>query len=206
MKIIRVNYYPNYMRPHPNRIVFYAIMKLNMKRPTLSQKILLFLEENKDLYTMISRPYLWGKDYPKKNPKQSFYKAVYRLKEEGFLEEIEAKGERRYRATLKGKVKILRFFKKDKKWDSKWRIVVFDIPEKKKKMRNYFREKLYDLGFRKLQESVWISPYNIADKIGYLIEICNARNYVHYLLVEELDNRDALMNLFKLSGLDTTRK
>ena len=73
-------------------------------------------------------------------------------------------------------------------------------------MRNYFREKLYDLGFRKLQESVWISPYNIADKIGYLIEICNARNYVHYLLVEELDNRDALMNLFKLSGLDTTRK
>ena len=177
-----------------------------MERPNLSQKILLFLEENKDLYTMISRPSLWGKTYPKKNPKQNFYKAVYRLKEEGFLEEVVEKGENRYRATLKGKAKILRFLKKDKRWDKKWRVVIFDIPEKKKEMRNYFRRKLYELGFRKLQESVWISPYNIASEIEHLIELCNARKFVHYLLVEELDSKDVLMNLFKLSGSNTTRK
>ena len=176
-----------------------------MKKLTLTQKILLFIDNNQDLYTAISRPSLVGKDYPRKS-NQIFYNAVYRLKEEGCLEEIEKNGEKRYRATLKGKAKIFRFFKKDKKWDGKWRIVIFDIPEEKKKMRNFFRKKLYELGFRILQESVWISPQNIADKIEYLIELCDAKNYVHYLLVEELDNKDVLMKLFKLSGSKPNQK
>ncbi len=79
--------------------------------------------------------------------------------------------------------------------------MVFDVPEIKKEMRNFFREKLRDLGFRKLQESVWICPYNIASKIEELITLCEAEKYVHYLLVEEIDNRDVLMQLFKLSSI-----
>ena len=87
---------------------------------------------------------------------------------------------------------------KSKKWDGKWRIVIFDIPETKKIMRNFFREKLQWLGFKQLQESVWISPYNIADEVEELIEFCDAGNYVHYILVEEIDSRQVLMNLFKI--------
>lgn len=171
---------------------------------TLSQKILKFIDDNQDIYTMIARPALWGKDYPKHQ--KLFYDTIYRLKTEGCLEEVEKNGEKKYQTTLKGKVKILRFFKKDKTWDKKWRIVIFDIPETKKKMRNFFRKKLYELGFRILQESVWISPHNVADKIEYLIEICNAKTYVHYLLVEELDNKDVLMQLFKISGSKNIQK
>jgi len=169
------------------------------KKLTIVKDILLeTLDTAKDVYQILERPSLWGKDYPKRS-KKTIFDTVYRLEKEGYLQTVEEKGEKRYRATLKGKAKILRYLKKNKKWDGKWRIVIFDIPETKKKMRNYFREKLFDLGFRKLQESVWICPYNIADIVEELIQLCQAKPYIHYLLVEELDNKDVLMELFKIS-------
>ncbi|OGD56606.1 hypothetical protein A2V71_00175 [Candidatus Berkelbacteria bacterium RBG_13_40_8] len=173
------------------------------RKISLGERILLFLEKSDNLATLMSHPYLWGKDYPKK---RTFYQTVYRLKETGYLTEIEKEGRKKYISTLKGKIKILAYLKKDKKWDKKWRIVVFDIPETKKEMREFFRGRLHDLGFRKMQDSVWISPYNIADKVEELIEFCNAKKYAHYLLVEELDNRDVLMNLFNISEENTIQK
>lgn len=164
------------------------------------QKILLDAVDSAiDFHRMMSRPTAWRHDYYPTKKRKIFYNTVYRLEKDGYLEKIEKSGEKRYRATLKGKAKILRFLKIDKKWDGKWRIVVFDIPEKKKKMRNYFRNHLAAIGFRQLQESVWICPYNIADSVEELIALYEAEDYVHYLLVEELDNRAVLMNLFKLS-------
>ncbi len=183
------------MRPL-NSVVILKIMKINK---TLVQQIILdVLETSKDIYDIFQRPSMRDTGFTKPSRKV-VYNTVLRLEKEGYLRKVEKSGDKRYVATLKGKTKILRFLKKDKKWDGKWRIVVFDIPETKRKMRNFFREKLHDLGFRKLQESVWICPYNIADTVEELIELCNAKVYVHYLLVEELDNRDVLMKLFKLS-------
>ena len=164
---------------------------------TLVKEILLKAYETGEfLYDGFNNPYGW-ENYPKRS-KKTVIDTVYRLEKQGYLKKVEKQGRKKYIATLKGKAKILAYLKKDKKWDGKWRIVIFDIPETKRKMRNYFRNSLYDLGFRKLQESVWISPYNIADTVEELIELCNAKPYIHYLLVEELDNRDVLTKLFKL--------
>lgn len=173
-----------------------------MRKLTKTQKILIYLSEKglllkETLYNPSGFLYheLQIRD---RIERQSFYNIVGRLKREGYLEEIEENGRQKIKATLKGKFKILKFLRKSKKWDGKWRIVIFDIPETQRRMRNFFREKLQDIGYRQLQESVWICPYNISDKTEDLIELCNARKYIHYLLVEELDNKDVLMNLFKL--------
>lgn len=173
-----------------------------MRKLTKTQKILIYLVEKglilkETLYNPSGLLYheLQIRD---RIEMQAFYNVVGRLKREGYLEEIEENGRKKIKATLKGKFKILKFRRKSRKWDGKWRIVIFDIPETKKKMRNFFREKLQEMGFRMLQESVWICPYNIADKTEDLIELCHAREFIHYLLVEELDNKDVLMNLFKL--------
>ena len=147
------------------------------------------------LYEIYPKRY-GGRNLPRN--RQIVYNTISRLKKEGYLKEIETKGRKRYIATLKGKAKILAYLKKDKKWDGKWRIVVFDIPETERRMRNFFRKKLAEIGFRQLQESVWICPYDIADTVEELIVLCRAKPYIHYLLVEELDNRDVLMKLFKL--------
>jgi len=48
-----------------------------------------------------------------------------------------------------------------KPWDKKWRLVVFDIPEKNRLARDALRKKLKELGFAPLQRSTWISPLAI---------------------------------------------
>jgi len=170
---------------------------------TLVKGILLEVWETaKEINQMVNHPTAWLKGYARfetRSQKQILYSTIRRLENEGYLEEVENRGEKKYRATIKGQAKIWRYLRKDRDWDGRWRIVVFDIPETKKKMRNFFRDRLIDLGFRKLQESVWICPYNIASKVEELIALCEAETYVHYLLVEEIDNREVLLKLFKLS-------
>ncbi len=46
-----------------------------------------------------------------------------------------------------------------KKWDKKWRIVSFDIPESRKKVREYVRRKLSEYGYLRIQDSIWMYPY-----------------------------------------------
>lgn len=41
-------------------------------------------------------------------------------------------------------------------WDRKWRVIIFDIPNKRKQARDILRQRLKILGLRQLQESVWI--------------------------------------------------
>src|SRR3989344_2261550 len=45
---------------------------------------------------------------------------------------------------------------KSKTWDGKWRIVLFDIPEKYKKVRDALRYHIKKLGFHELQKSVFV--------------------------------------------------
>lgn len=52
-----------------------------------------------------------------------------------------------------------------KPWDKKWRVVIFDISERKKWQRDGLRAKLKDLGFGMLQESVWITPFPVANEL-----------------------------------------
>ncbi len=45
------------------------------------------------------------------------------------------------------------------KWDRKWRLVMFDIPEFRRKYRSAFSRKLRSLGLYQMQKSVWVCPY-----------------------------------------------
>jgi len=71
-------------------------------------------------------------------------------------------------------------------WDKKWRIVVFDIPEKKKKARDALRWELKKLGFKELQRSVWVYPYECKDAVDFLVEFFEIRNYVRLLEVAKI--------------------
>lgn len=48
-------------------------------------------------------------------------------------------------------------------WDGRLHIVTYDIPEKQKNVRDLFRVQLRRIGCAKLQESVWLTPYNPID-------------------------------------------
>ncbi len=50
-------------------------------------------------------------------------------------------------------------------WDELWRIVSYDIPEKNRNKRRLIRQNLYELGFKQLQRSVWLSPLSVDEYI-----------------------------------------
>lgn len=88
--------------------------------------------------------------------------------------------------------------KKPARWDNKWRIVIFDIPEKQRKLRDVFRKQLKHLEFHELQHSVWIHPYNCVGEIQYLIDFYNVSKYVHLLEATTLSNDQFLKKKFEL--------
>ena len=57
---------------------------------------------------------------------------------------------------------------KPKKWDYKWRILMFDIPEKSKLKREALRGKLKELGFTMVQRSIWVHPFPCHEEIKML--------------------------------------
>ena len=98
---------------------------------------------------------------------------------------------------LEGKIDELEV-KIPKTWDKLWRVVIFDIPEKKKKARDALRRKLKELGFLEFQKSVFIFPYECKDEIEFVVEVFGIRRYVRYLIDKEITNEEELLLKFKL--------
>jgi|SRR3989344_9479312 len=79
---------------------------------------------------------------------------------------------------------------KPDKWDGKWRLLMFDIPEKHKGVREGFREKLKKLGFLQFQKSVWIYPYTCEDELDFVGENLKIRQYLHLLTAKIENDKD----------------
>jgi DNA-binding transcriptional regulator PaaX len=71
--------------------------------------------------------------------------------------------------------------KRRKVWDKKWRIVIFDIPEKYRGVRNLLRKRLVELGFYKIQQSVFVIPYSCRREIKKLSELLQIHECVHFI-------------------------
>jgi CRISPR-associated endonuclease Cas2 len=87
-------------------------------------------------------------------------------------------------------------FKKPKRWDKRWRLVIFDIPEKDREFRDILRGHLQELGFKKLQHSVFVSPYPFEKAISELTGLYSAGKYVRVITAINIDNEKSLKNHF----------
>lgn len=141
----------------------------------------------------------------KKYKKETLYSAFWRLRKQGCIK-IERKGAQMYiRLTEKGRkmagwlqIDALKI-KKPKKWDGKWRLVIFDISQLKKLHRELFRGKLKELGFHKLQKSVWIIPFDCRDEIELLREFFGlSHKEIRLVIAEDIGPDDWLRKIFKI--------
>lgn len=87
-------------------------------------------------------------------------------------------------------------FRKPKTWDRKWRLVMFDIPERKRAFRDILRDHLYALQFRQLQQSVFVSPYPFEKQLLELVDLYGAGRHVRVVTATELDNAQKLKEAF----------
>jgi len=84
------------------------------------------------------------------------------------------------------------------KWDKKWRIVCFDVSEKRKRSREKLRLLLRQVGFVRLQNSVWVFPYDVEEVIN-LIKVGNfLEKEVLYMTVYTTGKDTELKSHFKL--------
>ncbi len=88
--------------------------------------------------------------------------------------------------------------KKPKRWDGKWRLVMFDIPHAHKKARDAFRKKLRDLHFYPIQKSVFLSPFPCEDEIDFLASIFDVQDYILLMYVSNFEGEKKLKNHFEI--------
>lgn len=138
------------------------------------------------------------------NTKYYIKTSITKLKDEGFIKFEEKNSKSFVRLTEKGKQKLLKYqlgeivIKKPKKWDGKWRVIIFDIHEHLKRIRNELRNELINLGFLKLQNSVWVYPYDCEEVVIMLKAHFSLGKDVLYLVVERIENDKWLKKEFDL--------
>ena len=85
-----------------------------------------------------------------------------------------------------------------KRWDGRYRLVMFDISEKRRKVRVRLREVMRACGLFRLQDSVWIYPYDCEDLIALLKTDLHIGGEVIYAIVEKIENDAKVRNHFGL--------
>ena len=87
---------------------------------------------------------------------------------------------------------------KPKRWDGRWRMLIFDIPETRRPARDKVRQTLSTIGFYILQDSVWIYPYDCEDLVTLLKTDFRVGKDLLYLIVDSIENDKNLRKSFGL--------
>lgn len=136
--------------------------------------------------------------------KSNLKRSLEMLEERDFIDLRESAVGLDARITEKGRKYIQKLqissmkIEKPKHWDGKWRLVIFDIPEKKKKSRDSFAGHLKSLGLFRLQDSVFIHPYDCKNEIIHIANICLVSNYVNFGILIDITKETILKKHFHL--------
>ncbi|MEW6408003.1 MAG: hypothetical protein AB1465_04905 [Patescibacteria group bacterium] len=156
-----------------------------MKPKEITKKILKILLTASALTLAFSSPYFFvnllnNKKY--KYPKKKVARTFHYLKQKGLIK-YKRKGRQIYISLTPLGRKYAQELQIDdlkietqRRWDGKWRILIFDINEKWKIVREALRGKLKELGFFQLQKSVWICPFPCENEFKILKTFFNLPN------------------------------
>lgn len=142
----------------------------------------------------------------KKYSNKQISSVMYSMKRQKLIEYVADKdGKTIVKITKKGKIRLRAFdielmkIDKPKRWDGKWRLVMFDIPMRFTRGREALRYHLKDLNFFQFQKSAWIYPYPCEDEIIFITDFFGVGKYVEVLTVENILQDEKLKKHFHLS-------
>jgi DNA-binding transcriptional regulator PaaX len=141
------------------------------------------------------------KKIDKRQREREFKKALRYMKSQGL---ISGNYEHGLQLTEKGKERAQRIeidqldIKRPKRWDKKWRIVLYDVPEHKKAGRDTLTRKLRELDFYQLQKSVWVCPFECRKEIESVGAVYEIDEYITYLETNFIDKQEILREKFKI--------
>ena len=135
----------------------------------------------------------------------SLKRSLQRLKDDGFVETRKSKNGKPYLAlTDRGRQAVLLMEEKrllpekQRKWDKKWRVLIFDVSEQKRSQRDRLRQTLVNLGFTKLQSSVWVYPYPCEELVDLLKRDFKIVSEVVYIIADQIEHDQWLRRQYGL--------
>lgn len=150
-------------------------------------------------------------DRPAKNRAQLYRRisqGVTRLERQGLVTLDGPYGTRRVRLTAKGKktleqVELQAYTLAEPVfWDGKWRVLVFDIQEGRRKVRDQLRRLLLGAGFVRMQDSVWVYPHACDEFISLLrAHLRSGVGEMRYFVAEAVEADGKLREHFRLRSL-----
>ncbi|MDO8593554.1 MAG: hypothetical protein Q7R59_01485 [bacterium] len=87
---------------------------------------------------------------------------------------------------------------KKRRWNGRWRVIIFDIPERRRRTRDRLRIVMQEVGFVRLQDSVWVFPYDCEDFVTLLKVELKIGAALLYMVVEHIENDKHLRAHFGL--------
>lgn len=161
-------------------------------KQSIGNLILLALEKSVDGFIRIQDlrrnpgKYMYYGGWEQPIKRSSISHVINRLRKQGMVEDQVNEGNIILKLTSIGEEFLLTNKSEEEvEWDGKWRMVIFDIPEDKRKVRNILRSRLKMWGFEPWQKSVWVSKKNLTNKLRSLVKELGIEQWV---LVIESDN------------------
>lgn len=147
-------------------------------------------------------------DRPAKNRTQLYRRitqGISRLEQDGLVTVSGEYGKRKVKITEKG-IEMLEQIEfgeyvipEPAFWDGKWRVLIFDINERRRRVRDQLRRLLQGAGFIRIQDSVWVYPYQCEEFISLVrAHLKSGVGEVRFFVAEALESDKGLREHFRL--------
>lgn len=140
-----------------------------------------------------------------KDPKYLFASAFEKLLAREVIVIETTESGKRVRITELGKYELAKMVarspdsRKHRRWDKRWRMVIYDIKEERKAIRRELQGMLRSFGFYRLQNSVWVYPHDVEALMILLKADFKIGREVLYVVVENIENDSLLKQHFGLA-------
>lgn len=175
-----------------------------MKLPITDQflwKVFTFIQDADKAYDFVAPRTMKEAVYPdllrirreigRRDDWKRFSQLVYYLKRNGYIAIKNLQSKQAVLLTPRGIERVVKLRWKiegrRKRKDGKWQMIIFDVPERRKRHREVLRDGLCELGYQRLQDSVWICPYDVAKETELFLRQNDLDSYVHTFLIEEIE-------------------
>lgn len=148
-------------------------------------------------YKVSAEAYFESQNYARSDIRQQ----LYYLKKRKLIKNVLKENEHYFELTNKGRKALIWEMigkRRDKKmrWDKNFRIVMFDVPEDKKKIRDMLRRKLESIGFLQMQKSVFIYPFDCKEDVDCVCYYLGTSKYINYLVVKITEGEEEIIEKF----------
>lgn len=171
-------------------------------QPTIGETILAILDDVATAVVSGFFPHPYYHTFCAHTKRRSLAVALERLRRRHLVGIRHKNGREEWHLTEEGeklarRLKLkLAFARRQGKWDGKWRMVIFDVPEKVRDRRNFLRQELTGLGLHQLQRSVWVTPYEIPKIFFEMMGELDLGKHLRLVVAETIDGDRDLRALF----------